>query len=53
MSLTNTVPDKVALYPKFDWPRVHNPTIEFDLDGGVANDIAAEEQRACAQIEAA
>jgi len=53
MSLTNTVPDKIALFPKFDWPRVHNPTIEFDLDGGVANDVAAEEARSCAEIEAA
>jgi len=25
MSLTNTDPNKVALFPKFDWPRVVNP----------------------------
>ena len=25
MSLTNTDPNKVARYPKFDWPRVTNP----------------------------
>ncbi|MAH17221.1 MAG: L-lysine 6-transaminase [Euryarchaeota archaeon] len=53
LSLTNTVPDKIGLFPKFDWPRVHNPTIEFGPDGGIANDIAAEEARACAEIEAA
>ncbi|MCZ6599155.1 MAG: L-lysine 6-transaminase [Planctomycetota bacterium] len=53
MSLTNTVVDKVGLYPKFAWPRVHNPTIEFDLRGGVANDIVAEEERACQEIELA
>lgn len=53
MSLTNTVPDKIALFPRFDWPRVHNPAIEFDLDGAIANDIEAEEQRACAEIDAA
>jgi hypothetical protein len=53
MSLTNTVPDKTGLFPKFDWPRVHNPAIQFDLDGGIANDVAAEEARACAEIEAA
>jgi len=53
MSLTNTVPDKIALFPKFDWPRVHSPAIEFDLDGGIANDVAAEEARAYAEIEAA
>jgi L-lysine 6-transaminase len=53
MSLTNTVPDKIGLFPKFDWPRVHNPAIEFDLDGGIKNDIEAEELRACNEIEAA
>jgi L-lysine 6-transaminase len=53
MSLTNTVPDKIALFPKFEWPRVHNPTIVFDLEGGIENDIAAEEARACAEIDAA
>ena len=53
LSLTNTVPDKIGLFPKFAWPRVHNPTIEFDPDGGFANDIAAEETRACAEIETA
>jgi L-lysine 6-transaminase len=53
LSLTNTLPDKIGLFPKFDWPRVHNPAIEFDIDGGVANDIAAEEARAVAEIESA
>src|SRR5262245_40085572 len=53
MSLTNTVPDKIGLYPKFAWPRVSNPAIEFDLHGGTANDVAAAEKRALAQIEAA
>ncbi|MHC5114204.1 MAG: L-lysine 6-transaminase [Planctomycetota bacterium] len=52
MSLTNTVPDKIGLYPKFDWPRVHNPAIVFDIDGGIANDIEAEEARAHAEIKA-
>ena len=27
MSLTNTDPNKVAHYPKFDWPRIDNPKI--------------------------
>lgn len=53
MSLTNTVPDKIGLFPKFDWPRVHSPAIEFDTEGGIANDIGAEEKRTCAEIEAA
>jgi L-lysine 6-transaminase len=41
MSLTNTDTRKIALFPKFDWPRVTNPAIEYDLDGNVANDVAA------------
>ena len=27
MSLTNTDPNKVAHYPKFDWPRISNPKV--------------------------
>ena len=53
LSVTNTVPDKVALFPKFDWPRVHNPAVEFDPEGCYANDPEAEEARACEEIEAA
>jgi L-lysine 6-transaminase len=53
MSVTNTDPTKVELFPKFDWPRIHNPAIEFDLNGNIANDIEAEEARACAEIDAA
>jgi L-lysine 6-transaminase len=53
MSLTNTLPDKIGLFPKFAWPRVHNPAIVFDLDGDIANDIEAEEKRARDEIEAA
>jgi L-lysine 6-transaminase len=53
LSLTNTRPDKIGLFPKFAWPRVHNPAVVFALDGQVANDIEAEEQQADAEIEAA
>jgi len=52
MSLTNTLPDKIGLFPKFPWPRVHNPAIEFDLDGRIANDVEAEEKKSYAEIEA-
>lgn len=51
LSLTNTDPKKVALFPKFDWPRAHNPAVQFDLDGGIANDIEAEERRSYQDIE--
>jgi L-lysine 6-transaminase len=38
MSLTNTDPNKVARFPKFDWPRIPSPSIN-----GTA-DVAAAEQ---------
>jgi L-lysine 6-transaminase len=53
LSLTNTLPDKIGLFPKFDWPRVFNPAIEFDLAGAISNDIEAAEAKAIAEIEAA
>jgi L-lysine 6-transaminase len=53
LSLTNTDLVKVGLFPKFRWPRVHNPRIEFDAHGGIANEIEASEARALAEIEAA
>jgi L-lysine 6-transaminase len=52
LSLTNTVPDKIGLFPKFPWPRVHNPAIQFDLQGEIANDVEAEERKSRAEIEA-
>ena len=53
MSVTNTDPTKTALFPKFDWPRVSTPAIEFDLDGGIANDVEALEAQTLAEIEEA
>jgi L-lysine 6-transaminase len=53
MSLTNTDPVKVGLFPKFDWPRVHNPYVEYDAEGRIENDIEASEARAIEEIEAA
>jgi L-lysine 6-transaminase len=52
LSVTNTDTRKIALFPKFCWPRAHNPAIEFAPDGSIANDIEAEERRARAEIEA-
>ena len=50
MSLTNTLPDKIGLFPKFNWPRVSNPFCEFDNDGNIINDIEAAEAKACSEI---
>ncbi|MEM0962913.1 MAG: L-lysine 6-transaminase [Bacteroidota bacterium] len=48
MSLTNTDPNKVAHFPKFDWPRISNPKIR----GGGADDRPVEEREAAALAEA-
>jgi L-lysine 6-transaminase len=32
MSLTNTDPTKTDRYPKFEWPRIPNPKVNFPLD---------------------
>lgn len=32
MSLTNTDPNKVARFPKFDWPRIPSPSINGHVD---------------------
>ena len=53
MSLTNTVPDKIGLFPKFDWPRVTAPALEFDLDGRIVGDVEAAEAASRREIEAA
>ncbi|NUQ80551.1 MAG: L-lysine 6-transaminase [Bacteroidetes bacterium] len=45
ISLTNTVPDKTAYFPKFDWPRIVNPGLHFPLtDESVAATQQLEEQ---------
>ena len=53
LSLTNTLPDKVGLFPKFDWPRIASPACMFDLDGNITNDVATLENEAIAQLDAA
>ncbi|MFT7485345.1 MAG: L-lysine 6-transaminase [Candidatus Paceibacteria bacterium] len=53
MSLTNTDPNKVALFPKFDWPRISTPALEFDNEGQVCNDVEALEKKSLAEIDAA
>lgn len=44
MSLTNTEPNKVARFPKFDWPRIDVPAITFPLQDHLSELIAAEER---------
>jgi L-lysine 6-transaminase len=51
MSLTNTEPNKVALFPKFDWPRVLNPKMHFPMDENNTEKVIAMEKKAIAQAE--
>ncbi len=53
LSLTNTDPLKIGLFPKFRWPRIDAPAIEFDAYGQIANDVEALEQKSLAQAAAA
>ena len=45
LSLTNTDPNKVARFPKFDWPRIDAPVIEPGVDIEVAEQRALEQAR--------
>ena len=53
MSLTNTDPNKVNYYPKFDWPRVDNPKIKFPLTKEHLEDVIAREKVSIEQIKKA
>ncbi|MFA6597177.1 MAG: L-lysine 6-transaminase [Ignavibacteriaceae bacterium] len=52
LSLTNTDPNKINYFPKFDWPRISNPKIIFPLEEHLAEVIKSEET-ALAQINQA
>lgn len=43
MSLTNTDPRKIARFPKFAWPRIPSPALQFPLDANAAENRAAED----------
>lgn len=54
LSLTNTAdPRKYQYFPKFDWPRIPNPKIEFPQDATNVAKAEAAEAEAVAAIEAA
>ena len=53
LSLTNTDPNKVARFPKFDWPRIDAPYLRPGADDDVMADIeAASVRQARAAFEA-
>lgn len=49
LSITNTDPTKTDYFPKFDWPRISTPAIDFDHK----DDVVALEEKAKAEIHAA
>lgn len=52
LPLTNTAdPRKTQYFPRFDWPRVLNPKIEFPLNEARMADLERREQMAIAQIK--
>lgn len=50
LSVTCTDPTKTRDFPKFDWPRISSPYIDFPLDEQA---VQAKEQQAYREIEAA
>ncbi len=53
MSLTNTDPVKTDYYPKFSWPRIDNPKLQFPLTDAELRRVAGTEAAAVKQIEEA
>ncbi|MFK7848166.1 MAG: L-lysine 6-transaminase [Rhodothermales bacterium] len=52
LSLTNTAdPRKTQYFPKFDWPRVQSPMIEFPLTEETLADVIRREQETLAQAK--
>jgi L-lysine 6-transaminase len=50
LSVTNTDPTKTRDFPKFDWPRVSSPFIDFPMDEEALKD---KEAQTCKEIEEA
>lgn len=53
MSLTNTDPVKVALYPKFNWPRIINPCMKFPVNENNLDEVIKLENQAIDEIKKA
>lgn len=51
MSLTNTLPEKIKYFPKFDWPRIENPKMIFPMEGENEQTVIENEKRAILQAE--
>ena len=53
LSLTNTDPVKIKYFPKFSWPRIHNPILTFPLTETRLEAVKDEETLAIRQIKQA
>lgn len=53
LSLTNTDPIKTKYFPKFRWPRIHNPAAKFPLNAENINFVKHEEDIAINQLKQA
>ncbi len=52
MSLTNTFdPKKTMYFPKFDWPRISNPKINFPLDDESVGEVEKLEDKSISEME--
>ncbi len=51
LSLTNTDPAKTDYFPKFNWPRIDNPSIYFPLNDRSLSDVIQKEKIAIHQIK--
>jgi L-lysine 6-transaminase len=51
LSLTNTDPKKTMYFPKFDWPRIENPKIQFPATAESLADAERREQIALDQAK--
>lgn len=53
LSLTNTDPTKTNYFPKFKWPRIHNPAMKFPQNEKNLEEVRKEETIAIQQIKQA
>lgn len=53
LSLTNTDPVKTKYFPKFRWPRIHNPAMRFPLNEENISFVQHEEDIAINQLKQA
>ncbi|HEV7767573.1 MAG TPA: L-lysine 6-transaminase [Thermoanaerobaculia bacterium] len=51
LSLTNTDPKKTQYFPKFDWPRLDNPKMQFPQNADAIADVERREQATLEQAK--